>query len=201
MVLEDGAPQIQGGWILVPFSAGHWITIVSATCGWTTTSGPRGLYIRQVETEFMSETAEKSVPHEQLLVVSGLLAGFSFTALMLMLQSSESFRALIWPGYSGAYFVLLVSILAIVSSDLITCSIGMSVAAAGQDPQGRLWSFNGVTFLVGLIGLMLFIPLLVLSVSLVTGLTVLVFEMLVLVWYVRRGPKVPMRSPYLLPNS
>ena len=149
----------------------------------------------------MSETAEKSVPHEQLLVVSGLLAGFSFTALMLMLQSSESFRALIWPGYSGAYFVLLVSILAIVSSDLITCSIGMSVAAAGQDPQGRLWSFNGVTFLVGLIGLMLFIPLLVLSVSLVTGLTVLVFEMLVLVWYVRRGPKVPMRSPYLLPNS
>jgi multisubunit Na+/H+ antiporter MnhC subunit len=34
--------------------------------------------------QFMSET-EKSVPHEQLLVFTGLLAGFSFTALMLML--------------------------------------------------------------------------------------------------------------------
>ena len=86
----------------------------------------------------MSETTEKSVPHEQLLVVVGLLAGFSFTALMLMLQASESFRALIWPTYSHDYFVLLVSMLAIVSSDLIACSIGMSVAAAGQDPYGRL---------------------------------------------------------------
>jgi hypothetical protein len=145
--------------------------------------------------DFMSETAEKSVPHEQLLVVSGLLAGFSFTALMLMLQSSESFRVLIWLGYSDAYFVLLVSILAIVSSDLILCSLGMSVAAAGRDPKGRLWTFNGVTFLIGLIGLLLFIPLLVLPVSVVTGLTVFVFEILVLVWYTKRGPKVPMRPP------
>jgi hypothetical protein len=48
---------------------------------------------------------EKSLPHEQLLVVSGLLAGFSFTALMLMLQSSESFSAIIWPEYSSTYYV------------------------------------------------------------------------------------------------
>jgi hypothetical protein len=143
----------------------------------------------------MSETVGKSVPHEQLLVVSGLLAGFSFTALMLMLQSSESFRALIWPGYSDAYFVLLVSILAIVSSDLIGCCIGMSVAAAGRDPDSRLWSFNAVTFMIGLFGLTLFIPLLVLPVSFVTGLTVLVFEVLVCVWYARRAPKTPMRPP------
>jgi len=141
----------------------------------------------------MSEAAEKSVPHEQLLVVSGLLAGFSFTALMLILQSSESFRALIWPGYSDAYFVLLVSILAIVSSDLIGCCMGMSVAASGLDPQGRLWSFNAVTFLIGLFGLMLFIPLLVLPVSFVTSLTVFAFEVLVFVWYGRRGPKTRLR--------
>lgn len=149
----------------------------------------------------MSETAEKSVPHEQLLVVSGLIAGFSFTALMLILQSSESFRSLIWPGYSEPYFVLLVSVLAIVSVDLILCSMGMAMAAAGRDPEGRLWTFNYVTFNIGLLGLLLFIPLLVLPVSLVTGLTVLVFEMLVLVWYVRRGPKVPMRPPYCAPGG
>lgn len=150
---------------------------------------------------FMSETTEKSVPHEQLLVVSGLLAGFSFTALMLMLQSSESFRALLWPGYSDAYFVLLVSILAIVSSDLIGCSMGMAMAAAGRDPQGRLWTFNFVTFLIGLLGLMLFIPLLVLPVSLVTGLAVFAFEVLFIVWFLIRAPKVPWRPPYRMPNS
>jgi len=149
----------------------------------------------------LSEPTEKSVPHEQLLVVSGLLAGFSFTALMLMLQSSESFRALIWPAYSDSYFVLLVSILAIVSSDLIGCSIGMSMAAAGQDPYGRLWSFNGVTFYIGFFGLLLFIPLLVLPVSLVTGLTVFVFELLLGIWFFKRAPKVPLRSPYRAPNS
>jgi hypothetical protein len=131
----------------------------------------------------------------------GLLAGFSFTGLMLMLQSSESFRAQIWPGYSDAYFVLLVGVLAVVSSDLIGCSIGMAVAAAGQDPYGRLWSFNSVTFYIGLIGLLLFIVLVVLPVSLVTGLTVLVFEALVSVWYLRRAPKVPMRSLYRQPSS
>jgi hypothetical protein len=143
----------------------------------------------------MSETGERSAPQEQLLVVSGLFAGFSFTALMVMLQSSESFHAQIWPEYSNAYYVLLVSILAIVSTDLIGCCMGMSVAASGRDPEGRLWSFNGVTFLIGLFGLLLFIPLLVLPVSLVTGLTVLVFEVLVSVWYARRAPKAPMRSP------
>jgi hypothetical protein len=149
-----------------------------------------------MEFDFMSETTEKSVPHEQLLVVSGLLAGFSFTALMLMLQSPQSFRAQIWPGYSDAYFVLLVSILAIVTSDLIWCSLGMSIAAAGRDPQSRLWSFNYVTFLIGLFGLMLFIPLVVLPVSFITGLTVFVFEVLFSAWYVRRAPKVPMRPSY-----
>ena len=130
----------------------------------------------------MSETAERSVPHEELLIVSGLLAGFSFTALMVMLQSSESFHAQIWPEYSNAYFVLLVTILAIVSSDLIFCCFGMSMAAAGLDPQGRLWNFNEATFLIGLFGLGLFIPLLVFPVSLVTGLTVTVFEVLLFVW-------------------
>ena len=150
----------------------------------------------------MSEAVEKSVPHEQLLVVVGLLAGFSFTALMLMLQASESFRALlIWPTYSHDYFVLLVSMLAIVSSDLIGCCIGMSVAAAGQDPHGRLWSFNGTTFYIGFIGLLLFIPLLVLPVSLVTGLTVFVFELLLGIWFLKRGPKVSLRSPYRAPTS
>jgi hypothetical protein len=149
----------------------------------------------------MSEAAEKSVPHEQLLVVSGLLAGFSFTALMLILQSSESFRALIWPGYSDAYFVLLVSILAIVSTDLIGCSMGMAMAAAGQDPYGRLWTFNLVSFMIGLLGLLLFIPLLVLPVSLVTCLAVLVFELVSVVWFFRRAPKVPLRSPYRAPDS
>ena len=149
----------------------------------------------------MSETTEKSVPHEQLLVVVGLLAGFSFTALMLMLQASESFRELIWPTYSHDYFLLLVSMLAIVSSDLIGCSIGMSVAAAGQDPYGRLWSFNGVTFYIGFLGLMLFIPLLVLPVSLATGLAVFVFELLLVVWFLKRGPKVSLRSPYRAPSS
>jgi hypothetical protein len=154
-----------------------------------------------VKSELVSETAEKSVPHEQLLVVTGLLAGFSFTALMLILQSSESFRALIWPAYSDAYFVLLVSILAIVSTDLIGCSIGMATAASGQDPQGRLWSFNGVTFEIGFFGLMVFIPLLVLPVSFVTGLAVLVFELLLAVWYFRRAPRVPLRSPHHTPDS
>jgi hypothetical protein len=149
----------------------------------------------------MSKTYEKSVPHEQLLVVSGLLAGFSFTALMLMLQSSESFRAQIWPTYSDAYFSLLVSILAIVSSDLIFCCVGMSMAAAGRDPESRLWSFNAVTFLIGLFGLMLFIPLVVLPVSFVTGLTVSVFEVLVIGWYGRRGPKTRMRPPERGPDN
>jgi len=170
----------------------HHLTHTENECT-SANDGGRDLYIRRVELEFMSETSEKSVPHEQLLVVSGLLAGFSFTALMLMLQSSESFRAQIWPAYSDAYFVLLVSILAIVSSDLIGCSLGMSVAASGRDPQGRLWSFNGVTFLIGLFGLMLFIPLLVLPVSFVTGLTVLVFEVLIFIWYNRRGPKTRLK--------
>jgi hypothetical protein len=133
----------------------------------------------------MSETAEKSVPHEEYLIVSGLLAGFSFTALMAMLQSSESFHAKIWPEYSNAYFVLLVTILAIVSSDLIFCCFGMSMAAAGLDPQGRLWSFNEVTFFIGLFGLGLFIPLLVFPISLVTGLTILVVEVLLFVWLSR----------------
>jgi hypothetical protein len=149
----------------------------------------------------VNETVEKSVPHEQLLVVVGLLAGFSFTALMLMLQASASFRAQIWPGYSDVYFVLLVGVLAIVSSDLIACSIGMAVAAAGQDPYGRLWSFNGVTFYIGLVGLLLFIVLVVLPVSLAIGLTVLVFEALISFWYLKRAPKVPMRSPYRQPDS
>ena len=70
------------------------------------------LYHRRVDLEMMSDNGktEKSVSHEQLLVVAGLLAGFSFTAMMLMLQSSETFRAMIWPEYSDAYFVLLVTI-------------------------------------------------------------------------------------------
>lgn len=146
----------------------------------------------------MSGTLEKSARHEQLLVISGLLAGFSFNALLLMLQSSESFRAQIWSGYSDAYFALLVTLLAIVSSDLILCSLGMSMAAAGRDPQNRLWSFNTVTFLIGLLGLLLFIPLLVLPVSFVTGLTVSMFEILVFVWYGRRGPKTRLRPPHTL---
>ena len=149
----------------------------------------------------MSETAERSVPHEEFLIVSGLLAGFSFTALMVMLQSSEPFHAQIWPEYSNVYFVLLVSILAIVSSDLIFCCFGMSMAAAGLDPQGRLWSFNEVTFFIGLFGLGFFIPLLVFPLSLVTGLTVSVFEVLVFAWYSRRGPKTRMGPPYHEPSS
>ena len=114
---------------------------------------------------------------------------------MLMLQSSESFRAQFWPGYSDAYFMLLVSILAIVSAELIWCSLGMSIAASGRDPESRLWTFNGVTFLIGLFGLMLFIPLAVLPVSFVTALTVSVFEALTLVWYGRRGPRTRLRPP------
>lgn len=93
------------------------------------------------------------------------------------------------------------SILAIVSTDLVFCSIGMSLAAAGSDPYGRLWSFNGVTFYIGFFGLLLVIPLLVLPVSLVTGLTVFVFELLFGVWLFKRAPKVPLRSPYHEPNN
>lgn len=147
-----------------------------------------------MELEFMSEMAEK-IPHEQLLVVSGLLAGFAFTALMLMLQSSESFQKLIWPSYSDIYFVLLVSILAIITSDLIFCSLGLSVTAAGQDPKHRLWSFNVVTFYIGIVGLLLFIPLIILPLSSITGVAVLLFEILVLAWFTKRGPKVSMRPP------
>jgi hypothetical protein len=156
----------------------------------------REVYTFEVETSLMSAAAEKSSSHEQLLVVSGLLAGFSFTALMLMLQSSGSFRALIWSGYSDSYFVLLVSMLAIISSDLIFCSLGMAVAAAGRDQQGRLWTFNFMTFFIGLLGLILFIPLLLLPVSFVVGLSVLAFEILILVWFFRQAPKVHMRSPH-----
>jgi hypothetical protein len=159
----------------------------------------RALYIRRVELGFMSRTAEKSFAHEQLLVVSGLLGGFSFAALML--QSSESFRAQFWPGYSDAYFVILVSILAIVSSDLIFCCGGMAMSASGRDPHGRLWSFNAVTFLIGLFGLLVFIPLIVLPVSFASGLMVSVLEVLLLAWYARRGPKM-IRSAYRAePNS
>lgn len=71
----------------------------------------------------------------------------------------------------------------------------------GEDPQGRLWTFNFVTFSIGLLGLMLFIPLPVLPVSLVTGLTVFVFEALVTVWFVKQAPKVPVRSPRRVPRS
>jgi len=143
----------------------------------------------------MSETSERSVPHEELLILSGLLAGFSFTALMVMLQSSESFHAQLWPEYSNAYFVLLVSILAIVSSDLVFCCYGMMMAAAGMDPQGRLWNFNEVTFFIGLMGLGLFIPLLVFPVSLVTGLTVAVFEVLLFVWLSKGMRHLKLRKP------
>jgi hypothetical protein len=93
---------------------------------------------------------------------------------------------LIWPSYSDVYFVLLVSILAIISSDLIFCSLGLSVAAAGQDPKHRLWSFNAVTFYIGIMGLLLFIPLLILPLSSITGATVLLFEILVLAWFTKR---------------
>jgi len=149
----------------------------------------------------MSQSADESVLHQQLLIVTGLFAGFSITALVAMLQSSESFRAQIWPAYSDAYFVLLVTILALVSLDLILCSFGLSMAAAGLDPQGMLWGFNAVTFFTGLIGLLLFIPLILLPVSLVSALTVSVFEILVLVWFSSRASKLPMGSPFRAPKG
>ncbi len=149
----------------------------------------------------MSQTSEKSISHEQLLVVSSLLAGFSFTGLMMMLQSSGSFRAQIWPPYSDAYFTLLVSILTFVSADLIQCSMGMAVAAAGRDPEGRLWSFNLLTFIIGLLGLMLFLPLLILPIFIASSLIVIVFEVSAIIWYFRRAPRVPLKSPYRAPSS
>jgi hypothetical protein len=77
----------------------------------------------------------------------------------------------------------------------------MAIAAAGRDPYGKLWTYNGVTFYVGLFGLLLFIPLIVLPLSLVTGLTVFAFEILVGVWFAMRAPKTPWRSPYRAPDD
>jgi hypothetical protein len=149
----------------------------------------------------MSQSGGEGILHQQLLVVTGLFAGFSITALVAMLQSSDSFRAQIWPAYADAYFVLLVTILALVSLDLILCSFGLSMAAAGLDPQGVLWGFNSVTLFAGLIGLLLFIPLVLLPVSLVSALTVSVFEVLVLAWFSSRASKVPMGSPFRAPKG
>jgi len=167
----------------------------------TSTTMPGLIHRLRVRLLFMAEMTERSLPHEQLLVVTALLAGFSFTALMLMMQSPGPFHAMVWPGYADTYFVLLVSILAIVSIDLIGCSMGMAMAAAGQDPYGRLWTFNGATFYIGLFGLMLFIPLLILPLSLISALVVVVFEILLVVSFRRRAPKVPFRSPYVKPSS
>jgi len=120
-----------------------------------------------------------SAVHERLLLVGGFLGGISFTALVLILQSSNSPGSLepsAWGVWGAIYFDALIMLVAGISIAFIMASVTSVGLAAGTIPAEMIAKQDNLAlnyFILGWIGLLVAIPLLLLpffwGASLVVG--------------------------------
>jgi hypothetical protein len=70
--------------------------------------------------------------HQQGIVTSGILAGMSFTALVLVLQAKSDFAPIGWGWWGSLYFLVLICLIGSTVSCFVFVSVVMSYLAAGR---------------------------------------------------------------------
>ena len=102
----------------------------------------------------------RSLVHQQQLLVIGFLGGIAFTALVLVLQQQRTFEVAEGPMTGVQYFDLLAILIAVTSCACIFGSFTLTGLAAGKVPSDELRKFAVICFLIGMVGLLVTLPLL-----------------------------------------
>jgi hypothetical protein len=126
--------------------------------------------------------------HQQALLTAGFLGGLSFTALVLVLQAQAEFTPSTWGGWGDLYFGILISLIGSTSAFFIFASFVMMGLAAGWHQGTALKmrdDFALVTFLLGFLGLIIFVPFLLVPFNLVAALVVGAVEALLFISFQR----------------
>jgi hypothetical protein len=107
-----------------------------------------------------------SLTHQQALVVAAFLGGMAFTSLVLILQSSDRFEPAGWGFYGAAYFFALVTIIGVaIAAFVLTSVTWIGVAGGSVSTESKAADFAAYTFTIGLVGLLVVLPLLMLPFS------------------------------------
>jgi|SRR5208282_1547054 len=129
-----------------------------------------------------SEGDEKrSLLHQQQLLLVGFLGGIAFTALVLVLQEQRIFEVAVWPFTSTEYFDLLIILIAMTSSACIFSSFALTGIVGAVTPSERLRRFAIACLIIGLCGLLIVLPLLLLIFTKIGAAVIFAFEVVLLV--------------------
>lgn len=125
--------------------------------------------------------------HEQSILVSGFLGGISLTALVIVLQYAHDIQSgislTIW---GEAYYVILIAIFGGSSMAFIfSCVASMPIAGGVVKADGKRDDFSGVTYALGLVGLLISVPMLIFSLSKAAGTAIAVFNIILFYYFFR----------------
>ena len=129
-------------------------------------------------------------------MVMGFFAGFSITVLVVIMQSPTTFR--VPEGFlSGEeYFQILISVISSVSVVCIFSLLSAMEVAGGNAQRGsNLDRFGYICFMIGLFGLVVTVPLLLIPYSEAGALIVFVLELILLFMYFVSDTKSAQSDP------
>jgi len=126
---------------------------------------------------------------QQALFTTGILAGMSFTALVLVLQAKSDFVPMSWGSSGNLYFLVLVCLLGSTSCSFVFASIMMTYLASGNVPEGtKFKAYDHYTYALyefGFLALLFAIPLLFLPFDWVATAIVAGIEVVLFIFYHR----------------
>ncbi len=122
----------------------------------------------------------------------GFFAGFSITALVVIMQSPATFHVAVGFLSAEAYFEMLITLIALVGS---VCVFGvlatMEIAGGTAEVGSGLDRFAYACFLIGLFGLVAVLPLLLLAFTALGAGVVLAVELILFIVYFASQSKAP----------
>ncbi len=139
-------------------------------------------------------TGEGSILHQQALTVMGFFTGLTLTSLVLILNSSASFRIAVGPVNGDQFFQIVTTYVAMVGAVSSVGIVAFLEVAGGMSQLNSYVDKIGTTcFFVSVFGFMGVLPLLLSPFTTWGALAVLVLEAVMLVTYFigRRVPVPP----------
>jgi hypothetical protein len=121
------------------------------------------------------------------LSVTGILAGITFAALLILIEAKDAFVPPEWFPFREFYFEILVSGMGIVSILFIISVVHQTFFATYGSAQSisKYSTIVDELFSVGFIGLMVMIPMLISSFSLVGTVVIAILELTLNVYLIK----------------
>jgi hypothetical protein len=123
-----------------------------------------------------------------LLVVTGILAGITFSSLLILIEAKNNIISPDWFPWKNDYFEMLVIGMSIVSIFFITSAAYQTfIATYGSSKLSKGYSkVVDDLFLCGFFGLMVMIPLLVSSFSVTGAIILIILEIIINLYLIRQ---------------